>query len=220
MTEENRSVEENILDATCGGRSIWHESNKDREDTLYIDIREVDDPDELQNRVQSERNRTYSVEPDEIQDYRDLPYQDQEFDLVVWDPPHKILDNGMESLNGIIEKKYGALHAETWQGDLKKGFRELWRVLRPRGTLYLKFQMMRRTSRKFSICSRSIHASERLLIRRGRTREYFYSISRELVIMNDNGCRECGGQLVANGSEMICMDCGRTQDSETEIGHG
>jgi SAM-dependent methyltransferase len=45
----------------------------------------------------------------------------------------------MERLTGLIEEKYGALHAETWQNDLRQGFEELWRVLSPGGTLIFKF---------------------------------------------------------------------------------
>jgi len=126
-----------ILDATCGGRSIWCDGNKDREDTLYIDIREQDDPEHIE--MGQDRGRTYTVEPDEIQDFRDLPYPDGSFHLIVWDPPHLTRENGMQHLNGIMVRKYGALHAETWQADLRKGFEELWRVLKPNGTLCFKF---------------------------------------------------------------------------------
>lgn len=136
---ENGFSQYEILDATCGGRSIWLDGNKDRDDTLYIDIREEDDPDFLQRGAQLERNRQYTVEADEIQDFRDLPYEDGSFRLIVWDPPHIERSNGMQSLNGIMVRKYGALHAETWQSDLKQGFEELWRVLKPGGTLCFKF---------------------------------------------------------------------------------
>jgi len=33
-----------ILDATCGGRTIWHDKNKHNPNTLYIDIRKEIDP--------------------------------------------------------------------------------------------------------------------------------------------------------------------------------
>ena len=128
-----REVPESILDATCGGRSIWLDENKRRDDTLYIDKRE-EPPGFI-----GQDGRTYSIEPDEIQDFRDLPYADEQFDLVVFDPPHKKLSNGMESLTGYINRAYGVLNAETWQGDLRAGFEELWRVLRPGGTLVFKF---------------------------------------------------------------------------------
>lgn len=122
-----------ILDATCGGRSIWLPGNKARDDTLYIDNRE------LEAGFHGQEGRSYAVEPDEVQDFRDLPYPDESFNLVVFDPPHAMRENGMDQLKGVMTKKYGALHAETWQADLEIGFAELWRVLSPGGSLVFKF---------------------------------------------------------------------------------
>jgi len=129
--------EEEILDATCGGRSIWCEEQKDNDKTLYIDRRE--EPPGFHVDEYDHYSKSYSVEPDEVQDFRDLPYPDESFNLVVFDPPHVIKDGGMESLAGAVQRKYGALEAETWQADLKAGFDELWRVLRSGGTLAFKF---------------------------------------------------------------------------------
>jgi len=39
----------------------------------------------------------------------------------------------------ILYKKYGCLNAETWQHDLKKGFKECWRVLEDYGVLIFKW---------------------------------------------------------------------------------
>lgn len=128
-----RTVEEDILDMTCGGRCIWLPGNKHNDDTLYVDNREREPG------FTGQDGRTYGVEPDEVQDFRDLPYADGEFSLIVFDPPHAVRPNGMEKLTGHVTKKYGALHAETWQSDLRAGFEELWRVLNPAGTLVFKF---------------------------------------------------------------------------------
>lgn len=129
---------EEILDATCGGRSIWHPENKDRDDTLYIDKRE-EESGFLGREDYGYNKRNYDIQPDEVQDYRDLPYSDESFNLIVFDPPHAVRSDGMETLNGVSHKKWGCLHAETWQEDLKAGFDELFRVLNSGGTLIFKF---------------------------------------------------------------------------------
>jgi len=137
--DSSRYVPETILDATCGGRSIWLDENKDREDTLYIDRRE--EPAGFVDEAVADppNNPNYEVSPDEVQDYRDLPYPDSTFNLAVFDPPHIIRGDGMQTLTGVMTKKYGALKAETWQSDLRQGFSELFRVLKPGGTLVFKF---------------------------------------------------------------------------------
>jgi len=127
-----------ILDATCGGRSIWHPENKDRDDTLYIDKRK-EESGFLGREEYGHSKRNYSVQPDEQQDYRDLPYEDGSFNLIVFDPPHAIRGDGMKTLHGVSHRKWGCLHAETWQEDLRSGFTELWRVLSVGGTLVFKF---------------------------------------------------------------------------------
>jgi SAM-dependent methyltransferase len=128
-----RSRPERILDATCGGRSIWLPGQKQHENALYIDKREEPPG------FTGQEGRTFSVEPDEVQDFRDLPYGSESFDLVVFDPPHMTREDGMEQLTGYVEKSYGALRAETWQSDLRQGFEELWRVLEVGGVLVFKF---------------------------------------------------------------------------------
>lgn len=55
--------------------------------------------------------------------------------MVVFDPPH------LESIgeNAWMRKKYGALNRETWREDLRAGFAEAFRVLRPSGVLIFKW---------------------------------------------------------------------------------
>lgn len=72
-------------------------------------------------------------------DTRALPFRDETFDLIAYDPPHYMDDSGMSHLSGIIQTKYGSLCAETWQRDLSRSFSELWRVLKPSGTLTFKW---------------------------------------------------------------------------------
>ena len=68
-------------------------------------------------------------------DFTNLEFKDKSFKLVVWDPPH------LKSLGekSYMAQKYGVLNSETWQGDLKKGFKECWRVLEDYGVLIFKW---------------------------------------------------------------------------------
>ena len=119
-----------ILDACCGGRHFW--INKKHPDTLYIDIRE-------EERGFLPDRTNFSIKPDMKLDFRDLPFPDKSFKLIIWDPPHQVRKDGQKHITGILIKHYGALNADTWRSDLKRGFDELWRVLDDCGTLIFKF---------------------------------------------------------------------------------
>lgn len=121
-----------VLDATTGGKHIWHADHKDADRVVFTDRRAVPEG-------EIEQQPNWSVRPDVKADYRHLPFKDDSFDLVCFDPPHRVSDGGMETISGIIETKYGALHAESWQADLRDAFVELWRVLNPGGTLTMKW---------------------------------------------------------------------------------
>lgn len=119
-----------VLDATTGGKHIWHEEMTDADHVVFADRRVVDE---------LELQPSWQCDPDVLCDFRRLPFEDETFDLVCFDPPHRVNEDGMEQLTGVVLRKYGALRAETWQGDLRAGFDELWRVLRPGGTLTMKW---------------------------------------------------------------------------------
>lgn len=121
-----------VLDATAGGKHIWHDDMKDADRVVFADRRRVDTGD-------LEHQPGWSCAPDVLADVRELPFVTGLFDLVCYDPPHRVTDGGMTKLSGVIEQKYGALRAETWQSDLRASFRELWRVLRDGGTLTFKW---------------------------------------------------------------------------------
>jgi len=78
--------------------------------------------------------RVLRVEPDVQLDFRALPYPDNSFFLVVFDPPH-IVRAGPRSW---LAAKYGKL-GESWRDDLKAGFAECFRVLKPHGVLVFKW---------------------------------------------------------------------------------
>lgn len=113
-----------ILDACCGSRMFWFDKQNDN--VVFMDNRELEDA--LCD------GRTLEVKPDIIADFRDMPYPDNSFYLVVFDPPH-LINIGDKS---YMAKKYGRLN-ETWQEDLKQGFSECFRVLKPNGTLVFKW---------------------------------------------------------------------------------
>ena len=113
-----------VLDATAGSRMIWFD--KDNQDTLYMDNRQLTD-------ILCD-GRTLNVNPDIIADFRDMPFDDNTFYLVVFDPPHL----RMAGETSWLAKKYGVL-AEDWRQDIAQGFRECMRVLKPNGTLIFKW---------------------------------------------------------------------------------
>ena len=76
-----------------------------------------------------------NVNPDVVGDFRNMPFEDNSFWHVVFDPPHLINAGN----NSWLAKKYGRLDKETWKDDLKKGFDECMRVLKPNGTLVFKW---------------------------------------------------------------------------------
>jgi SAM-dependent methyltransferase len=73
------------------------------------------------------------VAPEVLGDFRKLPFADERFCMVVFDPPH-LLAAG----DGWQRKKYGSLSA-GWQGLLRDGFAECFRVLKTNGTLVFKW---------------------------------------------------------------------------------
>ena len=74
------------------------------------------------------------MDPDLVADFTALPFPDDQFHLVVFDPPH-IQRNGDTSW---MLKKYGVLRG-NWREEIRKGFAECFRVLKPLGTLVCKW---------------------------------------------------------------------------------
>lgn len=118
-----------ILDACCGGRMMWF--NKKHPKTLYNDNR-------VREKGHSQFRPNHTVKPDCIYDFRDMPFEDNTFKLVVFDPPHIF---GKE--NSLINQYYGCLDKNNWKQDIKQGFKECFRVLDIYGTLIFKWNEAR-----------------------------------------------------------------------------
>lgn len=116
-----------ILDACCGGRMMWYQKN--HPGTLYVDERRF--AEKMSN------GQNFKVDPDMIVDYRNMPFPDNSFHLVAFDPPHFF----SQKPTGWLAKKYGILDKENYRSDLKAGFDECWRVLKPNGTLVVKWSV-------------------------------------------------------------------------------
>ncbi len=113
-----------ILDACCGSKMMWFD--KGNQFTLFCDIRE-------EEHVLCD-GRVLSIKPDMKIDFRDMPFPDNHFKLVVFDPPH-LKRVGQTSW---LAKKYGHLR-EGWEADIKMGFDECMRVLDLNGVLIFKW---------------------------------------------------------------------------------
>lgn len=113
-----------ILDACCGSR-MFH-FNKDNNDVLYMDNRQLD-------KTLSD-GRTLNVNPDVVADFRNMPFEDETFYMVIFDPPHLV--NAGD--NSWLAQKYGKLD-DLWPVDIHQGFNECMRVLKTNGTLIFKW---------------------------------------------------------------------------------
>ena len=115
-----------ILDPASSMRSFYFDKKDER--VVFGDIREKETH-LLTN------NQTIHIEPDEVMDFRQIPYPNETYQCVVFDPPH-LLNLSEKSW---MRKKYGVLDKETWKDDLTKGFAECFRVLKTNGTLIFKW---------------------------------------------------------------------------------
>lgn len=104
-----------ILDACCGSRMFWFD--KQNPDVVFADNRELE--------TTLCDGRKLVIKPDVKMDFRDMPYEDETFKMVVFDPPH-LIHAGEKSWIG---KKYGIL-PKDWETYISSGFDECMRVLK------------------------------------------------------------------------------------------
>lgn len=114
-----------VLDPASGSRMFYFDHEDER--VLFGDIR-------------SERHvlcdgRALNINPDAFTDFRDLPFDNESFRVVIFDPPH-LVNTGPKSWQAA---KYGRLSKDSWRDDLTAGFAECFRVLKPEGVLIFKW---------------------------------------------------------------------------------
>ena len=122
-----------ILDVTCGGRMMWF--NKQHPSVLYVDKR-------VEPKGLIDMQPGFSIEPDMVCDFRNLPFPDKSFRLVLFDPPHVVASD-----KSILASKFGSLDRDTWREDIKQGFEESWRVLMDYGVLIFKWSEVKASVR-------------------------------------------------------------------------
>lgn len=118
-----------VLDVTCGSRMIWF--NPQNPLALFLDKRNLENKKIYDGK---DGKRYLTVKPDVVADFTHLPFSDESFYLVVFDPPH-LIQGGDTSW---IVQKYGRL-PKDWKAELRAGFRECMRVLKQNGTLIFKW---------------------------------------------------------------------------------
>ena len=124
-------MEKKILDVTCGSKTMWFDKNHPA--AIYCDKRKVTYK-ECWKSGDGKSVRECVVDPDVVCDFTDLPFHDNSFHLVVFDPPHL---TGAKDTAWLV-KKYGRLD-DTWPQMLHDGFQECMRVLKPDGVPIFKW---------------------------------------------------------------------------------
>lgn len=113
-----------ILDVCCGSRMFWFDPQNPS--AIFADKR-------TENHILCD-GRTLNITPDIEMDFTALPFDGERFYMVVFDPPHF----NKLGKNSWMAKKYGVL-AGGWEDELKRGFDECMRVLKPFGVLVFKW---------------------------------------------------------------------------------
>ncbi len=125
-------MKKKVLDVCCGGRMFYFDKNDPRVmfcDNRYFETTLCD-------------GRSFEVKPDIICDFTKLPFRNNYFHLVVFDPPHLLQSKKSEMQGkepeGWQKIKYGCLGSD-WRDMLAKGFAECFRVLDEDGVLIFKW---------------------------------------------------------------------------------
>lgn len=103
---------------------FWFDKNNS--DVIFADNRELE--------TTLCDGRKLVIKPDVKMDFRDMPFDNESFKMVVFDPPH-LIHAGETSW---LRQKYGIL-PEEWGTYISRGFDECMRVLEKDGVLIFKW---------------------------------------------------------------------------------
>ncbi len=112
---------------------MWFDGQDSR--AIFADIREACY--EVDKGTDGTRGRgPIVIATDVLADFTEMPFPDESFWHVVFDPPHYTA--GRMGRTGNMYHRYGSL-LPGWEDMLRAGFAECFRVLRPNGTLVFKW---------------------------------------------------------------------------------
>lgn len=111
-----------ILDATCGEKGMWYQ--KSHPFVTFLDKR---------NGIYGKNK--HKIKPDIVATWDDMPFPNNCFDVVIFDPPHIICN----AETGNIVSQYGHFKIDTWKQELKTGIANCFRVLKPNGIFIFKW---------------------------------------------------------------------------------
>lgn len=110
-----------VADVTCNERRMWEGVSWSGE-VMFCDV----DPD---------------VAPDVVCDFRDLPFPDASFDVLVFDPPHLPAAAGTEASDEGFSRRHGlskSVHGDNVSDYFPPFLAQASRVLRPEGVVLAK----------------------------------------------------------------------------------
>lgn len=120
-----------ILDATTSVKSIWYQKNNPY--TVFMDCRK----EKMIIPFSRGRHDIVNIIPDIIAKWQHLPFKNESFDMVIFDPPHIIRNSWI--IPAPICMIYGMFEKHSWKEDMRLAFVELFRVLKNEHQLILKW---------------------------------------------------------------------------------
>ena len=122
-----------ILDATCGFKGIWYQKNHPF--VTFMDMRKGTVGCTKNTKIKNKRHKY--LEPDVVSEWKDAPFPDNSFDMIIFDPPHLLKNKDSSDTN--LSLCYGRLDKNNYKTVLKEGMAKLFRILKPEGVFILKW---------------------------------------------------------------------------------